>query len=266
MANPPFNISGWGAKRVAGDVRWKYGAPPDGNANYAWLQHITHHLAPNGTAGIVLANGSMSTEQSGEGAIRRALIEGVWEAAEDGAPPRMIAPGVVDCMVALPGQLFNHTQIPACLWFLAKNRTNGKFADRHGEILFIDARDHGHMIDRTHRAFSDEDIAEIAGTYHRWRTGEGYEDVKGFCRSVPIHAPEDGTPAQGASAPLSVEGSGWVLTPGRYVGVKPKEDEDPRPFAVKFAELREQLAEHRAEAARLDAAIIEALESIREGE
>ena len=160
MANPPFNISGWGAKRVAGDVRWKYGMPPDGNANYAWLQHIIHHLAPNGTAGIVLANGSMSSEQSGEGAIRRALVEGVWQAGEDDAPPEMIVPGVVDCMVALPGQLFNHTQIPACLWFLAKNRKNGKFIDRSGEILFIDAREFGHMTDRTHRAFSDDDIAE----------------------------------------------------------------------------------------------------------
>lgn len=262
MANPPFNISGWGAKRVAGDVRWKYGMPPDGNANYAWLQHIIHHLAPNGTAGIVLANGSMSSEQSGEGAIRRALVEGVWQAGEDDAPPEMIVPGVVDCMVALPGQLFNHTQIPACLWFLAKSRKNGKFIDRSGEILFIDAREFGHMTDRTHRTFSDEDIAEIAGTYHKWREGatgdDGYVDVPGFCRSVPIYAPADGG--------ISVEGSGWVLTPGRYVGVTPKEDDDPRPFSVKFAELREQLAEHRAEAKRLDAAIIKALESIREGE
>ncbi|MDC4225680.1 MAG: N-6 DNA methylase [Candidatus Manganitrophus sp.] len=153
LANPPFNISDWGGERLRDDKRWQYGAPPAGNANFAWVQHIVHHLAPAGVAGFVLANGSMSSNQSGEGEIRKNLIEA----------------DLVDCMVALPGQLFYSTQIPACLWFLARDRKNGKFRDRRGEVLFIDARKLGRMVDRTHRELTDADIARIADTYHAWR-------------------------------------------------------------------------------------------------
>lgn len=209
LANPPFNISDWGGERLREDARWKYGPPPAGNANFAWLQHILHHLGPNGTAGVVLANGSMSSSQSGEGEIRKAMIEG----------------DVVDCMIALPGQLFYSTQIPACLWFLAKNRKNGGFRDRSGEILFIDARKLGHMVDRTRREFSDVDIARIADTYHRWREGRDYEDVPGFCK---------------AAAFGEISEHGYVLTPGRYVGAETAED-DLIPFAEKFEALSIEL-------------------------
>jgi len=228
LANPPFNVSDWGGDRLREDVRWKYGVPPRGNANFAWVQHIVHHLKPAGTAGVVLANGSMSSTQSGEGEIRRALIEGV-----NGEP------GVVDCMVALPGQLFYSTQIPVCLWILARDRTNHKFRDRSGEILFIDARKLGHMVDRVHRELSDEDIARIADTYHRWREGRDYEDVPGFCKSASLE---------------EVRAHGHVLTPGRYVGAPPQED-DGEPFPEKMARLVARLRAEQAEAARLDAAI-----------
>ena len=170
LANPPFNISDWGGERLREDPRWKYGIPPAGNANFGWLQHILHHLGLNGTTGVVLANGSMSSSQSGEGDIRKAMIEG----------------GVVDCMIALPGQLFYSTQIPACLWFLAKNKQNGRFRDRSNEILFIDARKLGVMVDRTRREFVDADIAKIVAAYHRWREGQDYEDVPGFCKSAEL--------------------------------------------------------------------------------
>ena len=172
LANPPFNISDWGGDRLREDARWKFGVPPVGNANYGWLQHIHHHLAPNGAAGVVLANGSMSSSQSGEGDIRRAMVEG----------------DVVDCMIALPGQLFYWIQIPACLWFLARNKNpRNDWRDRRGEVLFIDARKLGHMVDRTRKEFSDEDIARIAGTYHAWRGephADAYEDVPGFCETA----------------------------------------------------------------------------------
>jgi type I restriction enzyme M protein len=154
LANPPFNVSDWGGERLREDKRWKYGMPPVGNANFAWVQHMVHHLAPAGVAGFVLANGSMSSNQSGEGEIRKAIIEA----------------DLVDCMIALPGQLFYSTQIPACLWFLARDRKNGKFRDRRGQVLFIDARKMGRMVDRTHRELTDENIQEIAHTYHAWRT------------------------------------------------------------------------------------------------
>jgi type I restriction enzyme M protein len=169
LANPPFNISDWGGDRLREDARWKYGIPPVGNANYAWLQHILHHLAPKGTAGVVLANGSMSSSQSGEGDMRRAMVEA----------------DVVDCMIALPGQLFYSTTIPACLWFLARNKNPGKgWRDRRGEVLFIDARKLGTLVDRTRKEFSEEDIQRIADTYHAWRgePGQGaYGNIPGFC-------------------------------------------------------------------------------------
>ena len=227
LANPPFNISDWGGERLREDVRWKFGVPPVGNANYAWLQHIYHHLAPNGTAGVVLANGSMSSNQSGEGEIRKAMIEA----------------DVVDCMVALPGQLFYSTQIPACLWFLARNKNPGKnLRDRRGQVLFIDARKLGVLVDRTRRELSDEEIQKIANTYHAWRgeknAGE-YVDVAGFCKSAAI---ED------------ISKQGYVLTPGRYVGAIAQED-DSEAFAEKMARLTAQWREQRLAAAQLDAAI-----------
>lgn len=240
LANPPFNISDWGGDRLCEDVRWKYGAPPVGNANFAWVQHIVHHLAPAGVAGVVLANGSMSSTQNGEDAIRRALIEGV-----NGAP------GVVDCMVALPGQLFYSTQIPVCLWFLARDRSNGlvksdKLRDRRSEILFIDARKLGHMVDRTRKEFSDADIEKITRAYHAWR-GEGeagtYEDVPGFCKSATLE---------------EIKGHGYVLTPGRYVGAADVEDDDT-PFAERFAALRSKLDVQLRESDALSAAISDRL-------
>jgi type I restriction enzyme M protein len=220
MANPPFNISDWWQPQLEGDARWAHGAPPQGNANFAWLQHIIHHLAPRGTAGVVLANGSMSSQQSGEGEIRKSLIEADH----------------VDCMVALPGQLFYSTQIPACLWFLARDKSANGHRDRRGEILFIDARKLGHLVDRTRREFSDEDIARIADTYHRWRAKpealaaaglEPYADEPGFCRSATLE---------------EVRGHGHVLTPGRYVGAANAED-DGVPFEERFGALRAKLAE-----------------------
>lgn len=224
LANPPFNISDWGGDRIRDDVRWKYGTPPAGNANFGWLQHIVHHLAPSGVAGVVLANGSMSSTQNGEGDIRRAMIEGV-----NGQP------GVVDCMVALPGQLFYSTQIPACLWFLARDRSNGlarnvKLRDRRNEVLFIDARKMGVMVDRTRKELTQAEIDLIARTYHAWR-GEAdqgdYADVPGFAKSATL---ED------------IRAHGHVLTPGRYVGAEDTE-EDALPFNTRFAALQATLLE-----------------------
>ena len=240
LANPPFNISDWGGDRLREDVRWRYGVPPAGNANFAWVQHIVHHLAPAGVAGVVLANGSMSSTQNGEDAIRRALIEGVGG-----------APGVVDCMVALPGQLFYSTQIPVCLWFLARDKSNGiarnaKLRDRRGEILFIDARKLGHMVDRTRKEFSDADIAKITRAYHAWRgeTDAGaYEDVPGFCKSASLE---------------EIKGHGWVLTPGRYVGAKDLED-DEVPFAERLSALRSILDEQLIKSEQMSADIRAAL-------
>ena len=226
LANPPFNVSDWGGERLADDKRWQYGVPPKSNANFAWVQHIVHHLAPRGMAGFVLANGSMSSAQSGEGEIRRNLIEA----------------GLVDCMVALPGQLFYSTQIPVCLWFLAHDRTGGRFRDRSGEILFVDARALGSMVDRTHRELSDEDITRIADTYHAWRSEETtgtYANVPGFCKSTSLE---------------EVRRHGHVLTPGRYVGAPPRED-DGELFEAKMTRLVAQLREQQAEGVRLDAAI-----------
>ena len=226
LANPPFNVSDWGADRLQEDQRWKYGTPPKGNANFAWVQHMVHHLAPSGVAGFVLANGSMSSRQKGELRIRKGLLK----------------EQLVDCMVALPGQLFYSTPIPACLWFLARDRDNGRFRDRRGEILFVDARKLGRMLDRTHRELEDPDISKIADTYHAWRGEAGlreYEDVPGFCKSTTLE---------------EVRKHGYVLTPGRYVDVEPHEEDD-EPFAEKMNRLAAQWRQQRAEAARLDDAI-----------
>ncbi|WP_235433119.1 type I restriction-modification system subunit M [Pseudomonas frederiksbergensis] len=231
LANPPFNISDWGGERLRDDVRWQFGVPPVGNANYAWLQHIHHHLAPHGFAGVVLANGSMSSQQSGEGEIRKAMIEA----------------GSVDCMVALPGQLFYSTQIPACLWILAKDRSNGlvqnsKLRDRRGEILFIDARNMGVLVDRTRRELTDDQIARIATTYHAWRGEKGvdaYADVPGYCKSASLD---------------EVRKHGHVLTPGRYVGAAAQED-DSEPFDQKMQRLAAQWREQKSDAAKLDVLI-----------
>ena len=231
LANPPFNVSDWGGERLADDKRWQYGAPPKGNANFAWVQHMVHHLAPTGAAGFVLANGSMSSNQSGEGQIRKSLIEA----------------DVVDCMVALPGQLFYSTQIPACLWFLARDRKGGKLRDRRGEVLFIDARKLGRMVDRTHRELTDDDIGRIAGAYHAWRDGaEVYDDIPGFCKSAALK---------------EVRKHGHVLTPGRYVGAEVQED-DGEPFEQKMARLTAQWRQQQAEAENLDAAIEANLKSL----
>ncbi len=237
LANPPFNVSDWGGDRLRDDIRWQYGTPPAGNANFAWVQHFLHHLAPRGTAGFVLANGSMSSSQSGEGEIRRNIVEA----------------DLVDCIVALPGQLFRSTQIPACLWFLSRGRRHGAYRDRPGEILFIDARQLGRMVDRTHRDLPAEDIARVAGAYHAWR-GEkdaaDYADEPGFCKSATLE---------------EVRRHGHVLTPGRYVGAAPQE-EDAEPFAEKMARLAAEWRAQRSEAQRLDAEIEANLQSLGYGE
>ncbi len=212
LANPPFNISDWGGERLREDRRWQYGAPPVGNANFGWVQHFVHHLAPNGIAGFVLANGSMSSNTSGEGDIRQALIEG----------------DLVDCMIALPGQLFYTTPIPVCLWFLHRNKQGNGLRNRQGETLFIDARKSGHLVNRTLREFSDEDIERIAGTYHAWRGEQDagtYEDEAGFCRSADLD---------------ELRHHGYVLTPGRYVGTEAEAD-DGEPFAEKMQRLTDDL-------------------------
>ncbi|MBL8866262.1 MAG: N-6 DNA methylase, partial [Planctomycetia bacterium] len=265
LANPPFNDSDWRGELLRDDKRWVYGVPPAGNANFAWVQHFLHHLAPGGgIAGFVLANGSMSSNQSGEGEIRKALIEA----------------DLVDCMVALPGQLFYSTQIPVCLWFLARDKRGRRhpgagpapdsirgrdpvsLRDRRGHTLFIDARKLGTMVDRVHRELTDADVAKIAGTYHAWRgdppdsrhSGESrnpalYEDIPGFCKSATL---ED------------IRKHGHVLTPGRYVGAAAQED-DGEPFEEKMKRLTAAVREQQAEAAKLDAAIATNLKELGYG-
>ena len=228
-----FNVSDWWNASLEEDPRWQYGKPPAGNANYAWLQHILWHLAPDGTAGVVLANGSMSSNQNSEGDIRR----------------RMVEADVVDCMVALPGQLFYSTQIPACLWFLTRTKNPKGWRDRRGEMLFIDARKLGTMVDRTRRELTDEDVARIADTYHAWRGEQDaapYEDVPGFCKSVTLD---------------EVEQHGFVLTPGRYVGAEEAE-EDSVPFAERFAALEKTLQEQFQQGEELNAKITASLKLI----
>ena len=255
LANPPFNDSDWRGDLLKDDKRWVYGTPPAGNANYAWVQHFIHHLAPNGLAGFVLANGSMSSNQSGEGDIRKAIIEA----------------DLVDCMVALPGQLFYSTQIPVCLWFLARSKSGklpsptgrgaggeGAFRKRPGETLFLDARKLGTMIDRVHRELTDTDIRTIADTYHTWRGDKPvspprkqgkYSDIPGFCKSATL---ED------------IRHHGHILTPGRYVGAAEVED-DGEPFEDKMARLTAELRTQTAESARLDKLIWANLEDIGYG-
>lgn len=230
IANPPFNVSDWSGDLLRKDGRWKYGVPPDGNANFAWLQHFIHHLAPNGRAGVVLAKGALTSKSSGEGDIRKALVA-------DG--------NLIDCIVNLPAKLFLNTQIPAGLWFMNRARNNGH--PRKGEILFIDARNLGHLINRRTRELSVEDIQKIAGTYHAWRTGEGeYADDKGFCASVPL---------------ARVAELDHVLTPGRYVGLP--DEEDDFNFAERFAALKAEFEAQLLEETRLNAAIAENLAKVK---
>jgi type I restriction enzyme M protein len=253
LANPPFNMSDWGGENLRQDVRWKFGMPPVNNANYAWIQHFIHHLSPVGVAGFVMANGSMSTQTSNEGEIRKALIEA----------------DLVDCMVALPGQLFFTTQIPVCLWFLSRNKkariiqgTDKKdlpdcLRERQGEVLFIDARKMGQLVDRIHRELTEKDIQRIADTYHQWKLEIGalhseakkrgtlldlaplYHDEPGFCKSVKLE---------------EIRTHGYVLTPGRYVGAADVE-EDGEPFEIKMKRLTATLEEQFAESAKLEKAI-----------
>ena len=231
LANPPFNDSDWSGDLLRTDGRWQYGTPPEGNANYAWIQHFVYHLSPSGQAGFVLAKGSLTTQTSGEGEIRQAMIEA----------------RLVDCIVNLPAKLFLNTQIPASLWFLSRDKANGKFRNRRDEILFIDAREVGHLINRRTRTFSGEDIARIASTYHNWRNPDGtYEDIPGFCKSATLE---------------EVREKGYVLTPGRYVGL-PDEEDDGIPFEEKMNALTAQLAEQFAHEIELQQRISENLRRI----
>jgi type I restriction enzyme M protein len=240
LANPPFNMSDWARK--PNDPRWRFGAPPQSNANFAWLQHIIFKLGERGSAGVVLSNGSMSSQQSGEGEIRASLVDA----------------DLIACMVALPGNLFRSTAIPACLWFLTKDKTpQGAKAltDRRGEVLFIDARGLGTMVDRTERVFTDEDLAQVAHTYHAWRgtrsarkAGKTYEDVPGFCYSARLQ---------------EVAANDHILTPGRYVGTaEVEEDPDAEPIADRIARLAEDLIAHFDESARIEGVVRERLRSL----
>lgn len=236
LANPPFNDSDWGGDRLKDDVRWKFGVPPSGNADFAWVQHFIHHLAPGGMAGFVLANGSMSSNQSDESQIRKAIADA----------------DLIDCMIALPGQLFYSTQISVCLWFLSRDKANNRFRDRRGEVLFIDARGLGRMIDRTQRELAVNDVGLLAGTYHAWRgdkRADRYEDVPGFCKSVTLD---------------EIRTHNYLLTPGRYVGVKEVADES-EPFEQRFPRLLERLDKEFAEAASLESVIRMKLQMVSDG-
>ena len=232
IANPPFNDSDWSGDLLRKDGRWQYGTPPNGNANYAWIQHFLYHLNPGGQAGFVLAKGALTSKTSGEGGIRKELIEA----------------RLVDCIVNLPAKLFLNTQIPACLWFLSRGKANGRFRNRTNEILFIDTRNIGHLINRRTREFSGEDIRKVAGTYHNWRNPDGkYEDVKGFCNSSSIER---------------VRELDYVLTPGRYVGLAVEDDDFD--FNERFAELKAEFEEQLKEEARLNALIAENLGKVKQ--
>jgi type I restriction enzyme M protein len=235
MANPPFNMKEWNAGVKDDDPRWKYGIPPANNANFAWMQHMIHHLAPHGSMALLLANGSMSSNTNNEGEIRKALIEA----------------DLVECMVALPGQLFTNTQIPACIWFLTRNKSarNG-MEDRKSETLFIDARNLGYMKDRVLRDFAPNDIRKIAATFHAWRKGEGYADEAGFSKAVKLE---------------EIKKHDYVLTPGRYVGAV-QQEADGEPYEEKMTRLTSQLNEQFVESARLEAVIRENLARLGYGE
>lgn len=226
LANPPFNISDWGGDKIQEDIRWKYGVPPTGNANYAWLQHMIHHLAPNGVMGSVLANGSLSSNTSNEGVIRAAMVK------DD----------IVDCIVAMPGQLFYSTGIPVSLWILRK----GKNENTRGKVLFIDARNLGHMVDRRVRELDGEDIKRIADTYHNWMRNNGYEDIQGFCKSASLE---------------EIAEQDYVLTPGRYVGIEEVED-DGIPFEEKMEEITTQLSKQFRQSKELEEKIRKSLGAI----
>lgn len=231
IANPPFNDSDWSGDLLRRDGRWKYGVPPAGNANYAWIQQFLYHLSPGGLAGFVLAKGSLTSKSSGEGEIRKQLVDAQ----------------LVDCIVNLPPKLFLNTQIPACLWFLSRNKANGKYRNRTDEILFIDARNLGHLINRRTLEFSKEDIERIAQTYHNWRNPDGdYEDVKGFCNSASIER---------------VRGLDYVLTPGRYVGLP--DDEDDFDFKERFTGLKAEFEAQLQEEKKLNALIRENLQKVK---
>ena len=234
IANPPFNVSDWGGDLLRKDGRWQYGVPPTGNANYAWIQHFLYHLAPNGQAGFVLAKGSLTSKTSGEGDIRKALVEN----------------NLIDCIVNLPAKLFLNTQIPASLWFMNRNRTNGKFRDRSKDILFIDARNLGYLINRRTKELSQEDIQNISETYHNWRNPDcKYEDIAGFCASASIE---------------KVKELDYVLTPGRYVGLP--DDEDDFNFKERFTALKAELEEQLREEAHLNEIISTNLSKIKTNE
>lgn len=233
LANPPFNDSDWGGESLREDVRWKYGIPPIGNANYAWVQHFIHHLSPSGVAGFVLSNGSMSSNTSTEGDIRKNIVEA----------------DLIDCMVVLPNQLFYNTGIPACLWFVSRNKKNHKFRDRRGQVLFIDARKMGELIDRRHRELTDEGIQKISKIYHTWRgefKNEKYQDIEGFCKSVSLE---------------EIKKHEFVLTPGRYVGTE-EDEEDPEKFEEKMKRLISKLSEQMIEGQKLDNKIKKNLSNI----
>src|SRR5574344_424693 len=231
IANPPFNVSDWSGELLRNDGRWQYGTPPTGNANFAWIQHFIYHLAPSGQAGFVLAKGALTSKTNNEGEIRKTLIE----------------KGLIDCIVNLPAKLFLNTQIPAALWFISRNRTNGSFRNRSKEILFIDARNMGELINRRTRGLTADDIQTIADTYHNWRNVDGaYADVAGFCASVPVER---------------VAELDYVLTPGRYVGLP--DEEDDFNFEERFTTLREEFAQQLIEEERLNQVIKENLAKIK---
>ncbi|HKK43571.1 MAG TPA: class I SAM-dependent DNA methyltransferase [Bacteroidales bacterium] len=231
IANPPFNVSDWGGDLLRKDGRWQYGVPPVGNANFAWIQHFVYHLCPTGQAGVVLAKGALTSKTSGEGEIRKSLVIN----------------NLIDCIVNLPAKLFLNTQIPAALWFLSRNRTNGKFRNRSNEILFIDARNLGHLINRRTKELTQDDIQKIAGTYHNWRNPDGeYQDVAGFCSSIPLE---------------KVKELNYVLTPGRYVGLP--DEEDDFDFNERFYTLKAELEEQLREEARLNETISANLAKIK---
>lgn len=231
IANPPFNDSDWSGDLLRSDGRWKYGNPPTGNANFAWIQHFLHHLNPKGSAGFVLSKGSLTSKSSGEGDIRKALID----------------EGLVDCIVNLPAKLFLNTQIPACLWFLSRNKENDGFRKRTNEILFIDARNEGALINRRTKELSAVDIEKITNTYYQWRKKGGkYEDVKGFCNAASIDR---------------VRELDYVLTPGRYVGLP--DDEDDFDFKERFTGLKAEFKAQLKEEEKLNALILENLAKIK---